>query len=550
MIIDPATLEVIRNGLFSIAEEMGVSLVRTGYSTSIKERRDCSCSIYDLHGRMAAQAEHIPLHLGVMPSAVKQILNLYPVKQMSPGDMFILNDPYLGGNHLPDIIMVAPIYHDSDLIGFAGNMAHQSDLGGMRPRSMAGDAEEIYQEGLRIPGMKLVSCGKVDQHQMRLLTANSRTPDFLEGDLNAQISANMLAHRRVGELCQKYGGETVKACIETILNRSEQQMKAALEKIPDGRFSGKSYMDDGSEIIVTAIFHGGNLTLDFTGTCPQTKTPVNAAPAATTASVMYAVKSLVAPTISANEGAFRPIETIAPPGTIVNPVLPAAVAASIEVGKKIVEAIFDAMGQAFPERIIGGSGTGGAWSFGGYDLVQKKAYTFGGGLGGGFGASIGKDGESAVHPSLSNSKITPAEVVEMSYPVRVVRCALRVDSEGAGKYRGGFGFCRAFEMLEDNIVWSTQTSMTTQPPVGRFGGLSGTGSVCIVNPGTEKERILDAYCTTVLNKGDVIEIRTAGGGGYGDPRERAPEAICEDVINGLISPERAASIYGYQFDDK
>lgn len=551
MDINPATLEVIRNGLVSIAEEMGVSLVRTAYSPGVKERRDCSCSIYDACGRMTAQAEHVPLHLGVMPQAVKEILGLFPAEQMRPGDAYIINDPYLGANHLPDMIMVTPVFYRDKLFAYVGNMAHHSDVGGMRPRSMAGDSTEIFQEGIRIPGLQLAESGEFDAAILRFILANTRTPENVEGDLSAQLAANMLAGRRLGELCDKYGADIICGSMELILNKSEQQMREALKKVQNCTVYGRSAVDNGDisyPICVKAVFEDGSLTLDFTGSSPQTASPVNAAPAATQAAVKFAVKTLIAPGIQPNEGAFRSVRTVLPPGLIINPVSPSPVAGSCEVSYKTVEAIFDALAPLFPEQVIAGSGAGGVLSFGGYDIAQGKAYAYGEGLGGGFGASNRKDGESACKPSMSNSKDSPAEVLEMAYPIRVSRFALRPDSEGAGRFRGGFGFYRSFEMLDDAVIWSTQTTMYSLPPQGRRGGLAAMTSECIVNPGKDNERKLEAYGTAVLNKGDVIELRSAGGGGYGDPRTRDRALVGEDIRNGLLSVSRAAELYGYKAD--
>ncbi len=495
MNIDPATLEVVRNSFISIAEEMGVSLVRTAYSPGVKERRDCSCSIYNADGLMTAQAEHVPIHLGVMPQAVKGILKLFSKDEMREGDAYIVNDPYLGANHLPDIIMVTPVFYHGELLGFVGNMAHHSDVGGMRPRSMAGDATEIFQEGIRLPGIHVAKNGQLDKHMLRIILANTRTPENVEGDLNAQLSTNMLASRRLGDLCDKYGVDNIRGCMQMILDMSDQLMRAELEKVPDCVVYGESSVDCGENIYpirVKAQFQSGTLTLDFSETHPQTASPVNAAPAATQAAVMFAIKTLIAPGIQPNEGAFRAVKTILPPGIIINPVSPAPVAGSCEVSYKTVEAIFDALTPLFPHQVIAGSGAGGVLSFGGYDAEKGKAFAYGEGLGGGFGASENKDGESAVKPSMSNSKDSPAEVLEMTYPIRVVRFALRPDSEGAGQYHGGFGFYRTFEMLRDNIVWSTQTSMYSLAPKGIEGGKDAKCSECVIAPGTKEEKKREA----------------------------------------------------------
>lgn len=552
MSMNPATLEVVRNSLVSIAEEMGMSMVRTAYSPGVKERRDCSCSIYECNGQMTSQAEHVPIHLGVMPQAVKEILKLFPKSSMNPKDAYIINDPYRGGNHLPDIIMVSPVFYQGKLFAFVGCMAHHSDVGGMRPRSMAGDATEIFQEGIRFPGLRLAVGGEFDEQILRFILANTRTPENVEGDLNAQLATNMLACKRLCELCSKYGLDTIEECMQLILDKSEQLMREELQRIPDCAVYGESAVDCGDKtypIKVRATFMSGTLTLDFTGTHSQTASPVNAAPAATEAAVKFAVKTLIAPQISPNAGAFRPVHTILPKGIIINPVSPAPVAGSCEVSYKTVEAIFDALSPLFPNQVIAGSGAGGVLSFGGYDSEKGRAYAYGEGLGGGFGSSINKDGESGVKPSMSNSKDSPAEILEMTYPVRVVRFTLRPDSEGAGKHRGGFGFYRSFEMLEDQVIWSTQTSMYTLAPAGREGGLDAQTSECIVNPGTPNEKKLEAYGTVVLNKGEIIELRTAGGGGFGDPRQRDPALVAVDVRNGLISPERAKEIYGCAIEE-
>lgn len=552
MKINPVTLEVVRNGFISIAEEMGAGLVRSGYSPSLTERKDCSCSVYDKHGLMIAQAEHIPIHLGVMPQAIKGIFSLYPDEEMHPDDMFVLNDPYFGGNHLPDIIVIAPIFYEKAMLGFAASMVHHSDVGGVRPRSMPGSSTEIFQEGIRIPGVRLVDHGRIDRHVMRFITTNSRTPLNVAGDLRAQIAANFLACRRLDSLCRKYGRSVIEDCMRLIQENSERHMRAELAKLAAGTYFGESYVDRGTEkyrIVVTVKIAESSLTLDFTGTDPQTVSPVNAAPAATWAAIMFAVKSLTDPTIMPNWGTFKPISAVLPEGTIINPRSPAPVAGSCEVSYKTIEAIFKALETVCPERVIAGCGAGGVFSCGGYDARKQQVYAYGEALGGGYGASAVKDGESACMPTISNIKDSPVEVVEMKYPVRVLRFELRRDSAGDGRFRGGFGFCRSFKML-DGVSWSIQTTMSSLGPLGARGGTDGEVSQCIVNPGTQQERDLSGYCDAELTEGEVLEIRTAGGGGFGDPAEREPSLVREDVLNGLLSPDKAARVYGEKVLEK
>ena len=549
MRVDPITLEVLRNALAGVAEEMNANLVRTGYSPNIKERRDCSAALFDPRGRMIAQAESIPVHLGAMPFSVAAALEHF--EELKPGDTVILNDPFAGGAHLPDITFITPIFHRARLVGIAANRAHHADIGGKAPGSLAGDATEIYQEGLRIPPLLLWRAGELDEAVLKLILANTRTPEERLGDLRAQRAANETGLRRFLELVERYGMELLRAAIEELLDYSERRMRAELAAIPDGRYEYEDYLDDDGlgegpiRLHVQVEVRGDEIMIDFSGSAPQVEGPVNAVYAVTASAVYYTIRALTDPDIPPNEGCYRPIVIVAPEGTVVNASPPAAVVGgNLETSQRIVDVLLGALAQALPERAIGAcQGTMNNLSLGGIDPRTGRAYAFYETIGGGLGARADKDGIDGVHSHMTNTLNTPIEALEIAYPLRVERYELRRDSGGAGRRRGGLGIRREIRVLGHRARLSLLADRRRTRPYGVRGGLPGEPGADALIIGGE-ERPLPGKGTVVVEPGTVVRVETPGGGGYGDPQERERELVLKDYREGRISAEHARRYYG------
>lgn len=549
--LDPVTREVLRNALVAVAEEMNANLIRSSYSPNIKERRDCSSALFDRKGRMVAQAESIPVHLGAMPFSVKAALEHF--REFQPGDTVVLNDPFSGGVHLPDITFVTPIFYRGELVAFAANRAHHADVGGKSPGSVAGDATEIYQEGLRIPPVKLWRGGELDRDLLALILANVRTPEERRGDLRAQKAANETGQRRLLELIERYGPELLATAIEEVLDYSERRMRAELEALPDGTYEYEDFLDDDGisaeriRLKVAVRVQGDELVVDFSGSAPQVEGPVNAVYAVTASAVYYTVRALTDPDIPPNEGCYRPIKIIAPEGTVVNARPPAAVVGgNLETSQRIVDVLIGALAKAAPEKAIAAcQGTMNNLSLGGLDPRSGKPYTLYETIGGGFGARPNKDGIDGVHSHMTNTLNTPVEALEIAYPLRVERYELRPDSCGAGRWRGGLGIRRDIRVLGHRAQVSLLGERRLTRPYGLMGGEpGGAGADLIITDGDGKERPVKGKGSITLEPGWIISIRTPGGGGYGRPAERPKELILKDYREGRISAEYALEHYG------
>lgn len=560
--IDSATLEIIRNACAAIAEEMNANLIRTGYSPNIKERRDCSCALFDATGEMISQAENMPVHLGAMPFSVAAATNKFPPETLEPGDGVLLNDPFRGGAHLPDLTLVTPVFVDGEVVAYAANRAHHADVGGSSAGSVAADSTEIYQEGVRIPPVKLYEGGELNETAMDLILANVRTPDERRGDLRAQEAANQTGRKRFRELASKYGTEYLGAALEAIKDYSERRMRAEIDALPDGTYSFEDVLDDdgqGNEdlpVVAAVTIDGDSVSVDFEGTAAQTEGPVNAVFAVTASATYYAVRCVTDPDIPPNHGCYRPIDLQAPDGTIVNPTLPAAVVGgNLETSQRVTDVVLGALAEATPERVLAGSqGTMNNVTFGGTDPRDGTPYAFYETQGGGFGGRAGKDGMDGVHVHMSNTMNTPVEVLETAYPLRVTRYELRDDSGGSGEYRGGLGLRRDIGVRDHRATFSLLADRRRHAPYGLAGGSDGTPGTAYVfedaldavdvDPSDGEE--LPGKVVRELDAGTVISIRTPGAGGYGDPRDRDPEAIARDLRLGKVSPETARSAYGYE----
>ncbi|MFO7319990.1 MAG: hydantoinase B/oxoprolinase family protein [Bacillota bacterium] len=520
-----AQLEIFKNLFRSIAEEMGVVLQRSAYSPNIKERLDFSCALFDPSGELVAQAAHIPVHLGSMPAAVKAAADSFP--ELEEGDVVLLNDPYRGGTHLPDITAVTPAYFQGRLVGYVANRAHHADVGGAFPGSM-GLARDVFQEGIRIPPVRLYRRGALQRDVMELLLANVRVPEERRGDLEAQVAANRRGAARLAELAAKYGPETAEAWMRELLDYTERMTRALIASLPRGSYTFADCIEDdglGSgplPIRVRVDLLGDRAVVDFTGTAPQTAGPLNCPKAVTVSAVAYVFRCLTDPETPANAGAFRAFEVVVPEGTLLHARPPAPVAGgNVETSQRVVDVVLGALAQAAPGRIPAAScGTMNNVVVGGYDPRRGSAFTYYETLGGGMGAHARGPGLSAVQTHMTNTKNTPVEALEHAYPLRVRRYCIRTGSGGRGAYSGGDGLVRALEALVPcKAALLTERRITR--PYGLAGGEPGTPGENLLWPaGAQAPISLPGKVEVELNPGDILEIRTPGGGGYGRAAER------------------------------
>jgi len=520
MKVNPILLEVFKNRFASISEEMGVTLTRTAFSPNIKERRDLSCAVFDHTGDMIAQAAHIPVHLGSMPMSVKAAIESV---KWEKGDMVILNDPFKGGTHLPDITLVSAVFTKSkNPVFFVANRAHHADVGGMTPGSMP-LSTSIFQEGLIIPALKLVEKGAIDKKIMRFLLNNVRTPVEREGDFAAQIMANITGVRRTEELIKKYGLENTLFYSGALMDYAERLTRKTIQEIPDGIYTFEDFMDDDGisdrniTLQVKITIYNDTATLDFSGCDLQVHGSINAVYAITLSAVLYVFRSLVSTDIPTNAGCMRPIRVLTRKGTIVDASFPAAVAGgNVELSQRIVDVVLGALSQAVPDKIPAASqGTMNNVTVGGVDSRNNRPFAYYETIAGGLGASLEGDGESAVHCHMTNTLNTPVEALEYSYPFLVKEYSIRRKTGGNGRHKGGDGIVREIELLSDAEV-TVLSERRKIPPYGLFGGKTGAVGKNIVFRKQLQEQMGGKFFVS-LNKGDRLRIETPGGGGYGDP---------------------------------
>lgn len=521
---DAVSLEIFKHLFASAAEEMGVTLGRTGYSPNIKERKDYSCACFDAQGRLLAQAAHIPVHLGAMPASVQAAIACFST--FEPGDLILLNDPYLGGTHLPDITLIAPVFiaadrdgHTGDLFGFVASRAHHADIGGMSPGSMP-MSRELYQEGYIIPPIKLAKAGVLNEEVLTLFYRNVRTPWERQGDMEAQIATATVGIRRLQEIIARYGSRVVQEHAEALLTYAAYLTRNAFLHLPTGEASFTDYLDDDGwgmhdlPITVHIQVRNGTLFVDFSGSASQSVGCVNAVQAVTHSAVLYAVRCLVGEHIPANQGCLEHVTITIPEGSLLNPRAPAAVAAgNVETSQRVVDALFGALAQLAPERIPAASqGTMNNLTFGGYDTKRGSVFAYYETMGGGMGARPGADGLSGVHVHMSNTRNTPVEALEMELPIRVRQYALRAHSGGAGQYHGGDGLSRHIEFLAPATV-TLLTDRRQHAPYGLAGGEAGAkGKNTLERQGSVTQ--LPGKITFDVQVGDILTIDTPGGGGF------------------------------------
>ncbi len=527
--VDPTALGVFHALFASVAEEMGVTLGRTAHSPNIKERRDYSCAVFDARGKLVAQAAHIPVHLGSMPLAVEAVLPLAP---FAPGDVVILNDPYLGGTHLPDITLVSPVFRRgrgarAELLGFVASRAHHADVGGMAPGSMP-LATELYQEGVVIPPLRLLRRGRRNRELLALLLRNVRTPEERLGDLDAQLAAQRTGEARLLELVERYGRREVARQMAALQDYAERLTRAAIAQVPDGTYTFEDALDDDGvsdepvAIRLRLVVRGGRLHFDFSGSAPERPSSVNAVAAVTRSAVYYVVRCLLDAGAPTNDGCLRPISFTLPEGSVVNARPPRAVSAgNVETSQRIVDVVLGALAKAMPGRLPAASaGTMNNVMVGGFDIERGRPFAYYETLAGGAGAGPSGDGLSAVHTHMTNTMNTPVEALELSYPFRVREYAIRRRSGGQGRHRGGDGVVREYEFLTPAQV-TVVGERRRRGPWGLRGGASGAPGRDMLIDAAGRRRRLPSKAQFVAPPGARLRIETPGGGGWGRGRPTA-----------------------------
>ncbi|PRG59741.1 5-oxoprolinase [Burkholderia multivorans] len=540
--IDPITLEVVRHKLDGIANEMELNLLRSSFSPIVKEGLDASASLFTIKGETLAQACSVPIHLATLIPVVNAILSSYPLESMKDGDVYIMNDPYLGGTHLPDIALVAPVFGKSGKpIAITATMAHHQDVGGMSPGSIPTHATEIFQEGLRIPPLKFYDGGELNTTLDAMLRLNVRVPEMLMGDLHAQIAGCKIGIRRLSDLEAVYGADELSAMFEALLDHSEHLTVDALRTIPEGQYRYTGWLDnDGIDldkpvkIQVAVNVQGGKLHVDFSGTSAQVRGPFNCVASGSHAAVYFAVRTLTNPDIPTNGGCFRCVTVTLPEGTLVNPRAPAPVCARTATIKRISATLLAAFKDVLDDKVGADSAsTLTAVAFGGLN-EEGKPFVVSELIAGGNGASREGDGVDVIETDASNCMNYPAEAIEMNAPVRVRRMALRTGSGGDGTHRGGLGIIKEFEMLADGITMTHRGEGHRRGAEGAAGGAAGQVAVSqIVRNSGQVEEIKSKIVTT-LSRGDRLIVQTAGGGGWGKPSDRDDSARREDQLNGKV----------------
>lgn len=554
--VDPVTVQVIGSAMTSIAEEMGSVLRRASYSTNIKERADCSTGLFDARGRLVAQAENMPIHMGSMAGLVRSLLDDPGPGGLRPGDVYITNDPYTaGGTHLPDITAVAPVFVGDELVGFSANIAHHSDVGGRVPGSNSGDSTSIFQEGLRIPVVRFARAGEVNPEILAFITLNSRLPEERRGDMFAQLASVTTGVSRLTELHDRYGTPGVDSATGQLLLYAERRLRAALRATPDGVYTFTDHMDaeegpDGQDMapipITTAItIDGTTIAVSFDGTGPQSPVGINVVRSALEATVYYVIKAVLDPGIPPNGGFFDAVRIDAPAGSILNPHRTAPVTARTDTCQRVADAMLGAFSQAVPHRVPAGCHSTITYiTFSGH--CGDRFFVYPEVVAGGFGGRPDRDGMDAVQVHVSNSSNLPIEALELEYPLRVERYHLITDSGGAGARRGGLGVRRELRVLGDEAEFSAHADRQHFAPWGLAGGAHGTPGRFMLRPGAADERRLTHGRVSGIRlvRDDVFRVDSPGSGGHGSPLDRDPELVRRDVVESKISTAAAERVYG------
>jgi len=547
--VDPITLELFKNAIFSIADEMALTVFRTTYSGVLKDNMDYSTGFADAEGRLAAQGLTLPGHLGSVPTAMAAIMRRFG-DDIADGDVFIMNDPFEGGMHLPDIFVMKPLFHAGERLAFACTVCHHCDVGGRVAGSNASDSTEIYAEGLRIAPMKLYEAGKPNATILTFIEKNVRLPVQLFGDLRAQLAACHIAEKQFAELVARYGVRPTALLLQATIDHAERLTRAALAELPDGEWSFEDWIDDDGidygkpiRLFVSIRKRGGHMVVDWTGSNPQVKGAINNTLSFTKAASYTAVRSVLPSNIPNNEGVFRAIEVICPPGTVGNAVLPAACAARGLTGFRMTDCMFGALAMMLPDKVkAAGDGGNTGISIGGYD-GQRRPFVYVDFTCGAWGARPWADGLDGNSHMFANMASHSVEVTEAEQPISLLAYEFVPDKAGAGKYRGGVPFRRDYRFNETEGVLQVRSDRRDHRPFGLYGGSPGAPSENYLNPDSEN-RVLPGKFTMTVRRGDVFRHVLAGAGGWGDPLERDPQAVLWDVRNELLSLAKAAADYG------
>ncbi|MEP7205880.1 MAG: hydantoinase B/oxoprolinase family protein [Casimicrobiaceae bacterium] len=547
---DPFALELIKNALVALADEMALTVYRTARSFVVKEALDFSTALFLADGQLIAQGTCLPFHLGAMPFAVKAVTGAYPGRIL-PGDLFITNDPYDGSTHLPDIVLVKPVFHRGKLLGFSVALAHMTDIGGRMPGGNASDSTEIYQEGLRIPPSRLWREGEPDETMLRLIERNVRVPDKVLGDIRSLVAACVVGEREMLKLADRYGGEAFEQYCRDLLDYTERFTRAEIGKLPKGEWTFVDYLDgDGVDpgpirIEAKVTIRADDMTIDLTGSAPQVRGAINCVYPFTLSTALACVRSIVDLSIPNNAGYFRPIEVIAPRGTVVNPRPPGAVAARGITGIRIADTIFGALAQAVPDILpaCGSNAPDVGISFGGID-EQGEPCVYLEFLLASWGGGPDRDGMDACTGTLVNYSNAPVEMIEADQPIVVERYALVPDSGGPGRYRGGLALERHLRFKATNATLQIRSDRRDHPPYGLEGGRCGAPSSVSILRADGTDEACPAKFLTTVNHGDVLRVRLAGGGGHGAPELRDVAAVLADVVEQKMSIAHARDAYG------
>jgi N-methylhydantoinase B len=539
--LDPITVEVVRHKLEGIANEMQQTLLRSSFSPIVKEGLDASSSLFTVRGETLAQATAIPIHLATLIPIIKKMLEVFPLTTMKPGDVYCMNDPYLGGTHLPDVALVQPVFFNDRPIAISATMTHHQDMGGMSPGSIPTNATEIFQEGLRLPPLKFRDAGRYNETLVAIIRQNVRIPDAVMGDLNAQFAACNVGARRIAELAGELGDNHALAIFDELLDRSEVLTRAALRTIPSGTYRHVDFSDnDGIDLDrpirfeVAVTVKDGEIHCDFTGSSPQVRGPFNCVPSGSLAAACYAVRAVTDPAIPTNAGCFRPITLELPVGSVVNPTEPAPVNSRTATIKRITGCILGALKEVLPERVpADSSGELVVLAFGGHQNGQP--YVTGELIAGGSGAGPHSDGVDVIETDVTNCMNLPVEAMEMDTPIRVHQVALRQDSGGAGRHRGGLGLVKEYEILDGEVAFTYRGERHFFAPQGAQGGGEGAKAHATIKRVDGGEEVIPSKMMTTLRRGDRVIIQTAGGGGNGPARARDPGAIDIDIADGKVS---------------
>ena len=553
-VVDPIEFELFKNSILSIADEMALTIHRTTYSGVLKDNMDYSTAFFDGAGRMVAQGFSLPGHLGSMPSALAAIMRRFG-DDIHEGDVFVLNDPFEGGMHLPDIFIFSPIFVGGELMAYGGTICHHTDVGGRVAGSNASDSTETYQEGLRIAPMRMFDKGKRNDTFFTFLESNVRLPVRVNGDIRAQLAACHIAETAFGELCVRRGKEYVKFYMNELLDYSERMTRAAVAKLPDGTFSFEDYIDDDGidigkpiPIKITIEKKGANIRFDWTGSSPQVKGAINSTLSFSKSAVYCAMQSIIGGGIPNNEGVFRVIEVHAPPGSIANCVLPAACAARGLTGFRMVDVLFGALAQMLPDKIFACSDGGNTGiSIGGYHADRSPFIyvDFTCSAWGGRPRSDGLDGNSNIYANMASQSV---EITEVEQPVLIEQYEFIADRGGPGKFRGGAPFRRSYRFLESEGVLQVRSDRRVFRPYGLYGGEPGRPSMNYFTPRAGDTRLIESKVTMTIRRGDLFSHEVAGAGGWGDPLERDVQRVRKDVRNEFVSLGAAAGDYGVVID--